>query len=140
MPARTDNLLLFVEDDPIYAEFIRSSIVQARLPLKLHHATTLEQALAYVRGDPPFDDRSAHPMPAIILLDLGLGQSRGFPVLTFLRDNGYLNGEKVRVIILTASERPADLQEALRLGAISYLVKSPFSATLISQVSKFCCA
>jgi len=138
MPGRQDNLLLIVEDDPIYADFIRSSIMQARLPLSLRHVSTLNEALAYVRGDPPWNDRAAHPMPAIILLDLFLSQELGFPVLAFLRENGHLDNEKVRVIIITASDRPEDLQEALRLGAISYLVKSPISTSVTDLVRKFC--
>ena len=62
----------------------------------------------------------------------------GIPVLTYLRDNGYLADEKIRMVILTASDRPADLSEALNLGAISYLIKSPFSDSLINQVRRFC--
>ena len=138
MPAHEDNLLLIVEDDPIYAEFIRSSIVQARLPLNLRHVSTLDEALAYLRGDAAYNDRAAHPMPAIILLDILLGQARGFPVLTYLAENGLLDNEKISVILLTASERPEDLQESLHLGAISYLVKSPFASTITSLVQKFC--
>jgi len=97
----------------------------------------VEQALAYLRGDQPFNDRTAYPMPAIVLLDLRMPEGGGFPVLKFLRENGHLDNEKVRVIMLTASSRPQDLEEALQLGAISYLIKTPVASTIINLVSKF---
>jgi DNA-binding response OmpR family regulator len=138
MAAQEKRLVLIVEDDPIYAEFLRTSISRTGLPLNLLHLATLDQALAYVRGDPPYNDRSAHPMPAIVLLDVVLAQTRGFPVLAFLRDHGHLDDEKTRVIMLAASDRTEDVQEALQLGAISYLVKSPFASTVTNLVRRFC--
>jgi len=136
MPKEPKTILV-VEDDPIYAGFIRSSLLNAGMRLALHHVTTVEQALAYLRGDQPFNDRTAYPMPAIVLLDLRMPEGGGFPVLKFLRENGHLDNEKVRVIMLTASSRPQDLEEALQLGAISYLIKTPVASTIINLVSKF---
>jgi response regulator of citrate/malate metabolism len=138
MASEEKKLLLIVEDDPIYAEFVRSSLAAVLPQLRIRQAATLDQALAYIRGDPPFDDRSKYQMPAIILLDLVLARERGFPVLGFLRENGHLENEKVHVIILTASDRAEDIQQALHLGAISYLVKTPFASTITDLVWKFC--
>ena len=129
--------ILVVEDDPIYAEFIRSSLVTAGLPVILQHVSTLEQAIAYTKGEKPYNDRSVYPLPRIVLLDLHLSTHHGFPFLRFLRDNGFLENQKTRVIMLTASSRTEDLQEALRLGAISYLVKNPIASTIINVVSNF---
>jgi len=137
MPKEKKTILV-VEDDPIYAGFIKTSLLNAGMPLALHHVTTVDQALAYLRGEQlPFKDRSAYPMPAIVLLDLRIPEGGGFPVLKFLRDNGHLDNGKVRVVMLTASSRPQDLQEALQLGAVSYLIKTPVASTIISLVSKF---
>src|SRR5206468_3309869 len=112
MPAE-QKALLIVEDDPTYAAFISSSLGDARLGLRLHHVSTLNDALAYVRGQPPYTDRAAHPFPAIVLLDINLSHDNGFPVLKFLNDHGYLKDEKTRVIMLTASGRPEDIRQAL---------------------------
>jgi CheY-like chemotaxis protein len=136
MPSQNKTLLI-IEDDPIYAGFISSSITDSRLPVNLHHVSTVEAALAYLRGEPPYDDRLAYPLPAIVLLDLNLVQQRGFPVLTYLRENGHLEKGKVRVVMLTASSNPKDLDEAMQSGATSYLIKSPIRSTIIQLVGKF---
>jgi len=40
-------------------------------------------------------------------------------------------------MVLTASERPDDLQQALGLGALSYVIKSPVDSTVVDLVKKF---
>src|SRR5436190_1659617 len=92
--------VLMVEDDPVYAEFVISSVGRAGLPFEVRHVSSVDDALAYVRGEGVYEDRAAHPMPEIVLLDINLGQKRGFPVLRWLRENGYLEEEKVRVVML----------------------------------------
>jgi DNA-binding response OmpR family regulator len=129
--------LLIVEDDPIYAGFVSSCIADGGLPFNVHHVSTLDAGLGYIKGEAPFSDRTAYPMPAIVLLDLHLSLQHGFPLLRFLRENGYLDNEKMRVIMLTASSRAEDFQEALRLGAASYLLKSPFASTITNLLAKF---
>src|SRR5947209_1792998 len=132
-----EKTLLIIEDDSIYAEFIHSSLSTARLPLNLQRVSNVADALAYLRGEPPYQDRTAHPMPTTILLDINLSHQSGFAVLGFLRDHGHLENEKIRVIMLTASDRSEDLQKALQIGAVSYLIKSPLASTIINIVSKF---
>jgi DNA-binding response OmpR family regulator len=130
--------LLVVDDDPTYTEFVCSAIQRANLPVKINRASTLDQGLAYVQGAPPYADRTAYPMPTIVLLDLMLSGAEGFPILKWLSQNGHLDKEKVRVVVLTASDNAFHLQQALQLGAISYVIKSPFPSTVTDLVSKFC--
>ena len=96
----------------------------------------------WIKEDPalwikrPQVDRAACPMPALVMIDIILSSSTGFPVLDWLRENGHLDNEKVRVIMLTSSSRTEHIQEALRLGALSYLVKSPCPDNVIELLSK----
>ena len=129
--------VLLVEDDPIYAEFLVSSIAKSKLLFTVTHLATLDQALAFLRGDAPWSDRRLHPIPAVVLLDLTLGAANGFPVLRWLQEQGELQNEKTRVVMLTASDRSADIQQALDLGALSYLVKSPFADSVLQLLAKF---
>lgn len=129
--------ILLVEDDPIYAGFVQAAIAQRGLPYNVLHVSTIDSALAYIQGEPPYHDRATHPMPAIVLLDLNLSSASGFPVLRWLQEHGDLKDEKVRVVILTASDHPKDTGEALQFGALSYLVKSPSSESIITLLHKF---
>ena len=130
--------LLVVDDDPIYAEFVCSAIDKAQLPVQTRRVTTLQDGLAYVQGTPPYADRAAHPMPEIVLLDLMLSGAEGFPILKWLGQNGDLKNERVRVVVLTASDNAFHLQQALQLGAVSYLIKSSYPSAITNLVSSFC--
>src|SRR6476646_6179780 len=122
MPKNWTHILL-IEDDPIYGEFVKTSILDAHLPVTVGHVTTLDAALAYLRGEPPFNDRIANPMPSIVLLDINLAHQNAFPVLRFLGEHGHLENKSIRVIMLTSSDRQEDFREALKLGAVSFLIK-----------------
>lgn len=65
--------------------------------------------------------------PVVVLLDLHLGQRSGFELLTELRRRA----PEARAIVLTMSAQPRHVAEALRLGAVGYVLKgSPASELL----------
>jgi DNA-binding response OmpR family regulator len=136
-PLTDRKTLLLVEDDPVYAEFIISSLAKSGLPFNPRHIPTLDQALAYLRGEAPYHDRTAYPMPAVVLLDIILSAGSGFPILRWLQEHGKRDKEQTRVVMLTASNRSRDIQQALELGALSYLVKSPLADNVTSLLAKF---
>jgi len=135
-PLAGTNTLLLVEDDPLYAEFLLSSIAKTALPFTLKHVSTLDQALSYVRGDSPYADRLLHPMPAVVLLDINLGGNSGFPLLRWLQEHGQLENEKIRVVMLTASDRAEDIHQGLKFGALSYVLKSPLPDSVINLLAR----
>lgn len=63
--------------------------------------------------------------PDLILLDLILPKMHGFEVLKALKES--LATKNIPVIILTNLEEIKDVEEALKLGATTYLVKSQYS-------------
>lgn len=80
-----------------------------------------EQAVAYLGGEGAYADREAHPLPALLLLDLKLPRRSGFEVLEWLRGRPGLR--RLPVVVLTSSREPRDVDRAADLGANSYLVK-----------------
>ena len=68
--------------------------------------------------------------PDVVLLDLRLGQRSGFELLEELRKRGM----QLRVIVLTMSDQPRHLAEALRLGAWGYLLKGSASSEVLQAV------
>jgi CheY-like chemotaxis protein len=89
-------------------------------------------ALAYLAGEGVYADRTAHPLPNVIFLDLNLPYLTGLQVLEWIR----LRPEFARivVIILTSSNEISDLRRAYELGANSYVVK-PSSANDLLQIA-----
>ena len=73
----------------------------------------------------------ARLLPDIVLLDLRLGQRSGFELLTEIQRRAI----PVRVIVLTMSDQPRHVAEALRYGAMGYLLKGSSGAELLQAVA-----
>lgn len=73
--------------------------------------------------------------PDLVLLDLRLPRKDGFEVLKLLKEDK--RTEDIPIIILTNLEGAEDIQEALSLGATTYLVKSDYDIDeVIEKIEK----
>jgi len=73
--------------------------------------------------------------PDLIILDLVLPKIHGFEVLKTLKKDK--ETKDIPVIILTNLERPKDVEQALDLGATTYLVKTNYGLEdVIDKVKK----
>lgn len=68
--------------------------------------------------------------PAVLLLDLQLGQRSGFELLTQAQQRRLTT----RTIVLTMSAQPRHVAEALRLGASGYVLKGASAAELMTAI------
>ncbi len=68
--------------------------------------------------------------PAVLLLDLQLGQRSGFELLTQVQRRRLTT----RTIVLTMSAQPRHVAEALRLGASGYVLKGASAAELMGAI------
>jgi len=78
-----------------------------------------QEAVDYLSGSPPFDDRTRHPLPALLLIDLHMPRMDGFDLLAWLIEKGF----QIPAVVLTSSCLQSDVQRARQLGAAEYLVK-----------------
>ncbi|MRG98523.1 response regulator [Polyangium spumosum] len=119
---RTDELgVLVVEDDSTDVLMIRRAFKKSHLLNPLHVVDNGDAAVDYLAGRPPYDDRTQHPLPALILLDLKLPRRSGLEVLEWLRSQPGLR--RIPVVMLTSSMESTDVRRAYDLGCNSYLVK-----------------
>jgi CheY-like chemotaxis protein len=125
-------MILIVEDDPYDSKLILRSVRKARI---LNPTRLLEDgasAIAYLAGEPPYDDRDTYPLPVVLLLDLKLPRKSGLEVLEWLRVQPALS--RLPVVVLTSSAESSDINRAYDLGANSYLVKPVDSAALVDML------
>src|SRR4029079_15903319 len=80
-----------------------------------------EEAIAYLRGEGTYGDRKQFPFPTVMLLDLNMPKKNGFEVIAWVRAQPVL--KRLPIVILTASMRSEDVEQAFDLGATSFLVK-----------------
>lgn len=128
-PAPPASILL-VDDDQNDVLLVQRAIQKAGLSYALIHRKDGEEAIDYLSGKPPYSDRSKHPLPTLVLLDIKMPKMTGFDVLTWLQHRPEL--ARIPVVILTASVREEDQVEAKKLGAVGYRTKPVDFADLIA--------
>jgi len=115
------QVILVVEDDPNDIILIERAFRKARVVNPLQFVRDGDQAVDYLDGRPPFEDRERHPLPTLILLDLKLPRRSGLEVLEWLK--GHPELRRIPTLVLTSSRESSDVSRAYDLGANSYLLK-----------------
>jgi CheY-like chemotaxis protein len=115
--------VLVAEDEPTDALILRIAFEQAGIPLSLVVVGDGEEAVNYLCGNPPYTDRSVHPIPVLILLDLKMPRMTGFDVLAWLASRP--DFKHVPAIIFSSSSEEQDVSRARQIGARDYFIKPP---------------
>lgn len=119
--ASTTALNVLGVDDSNDDLFFLERALSKRADLRLvATAADGEEAIAYLRGEGKFSDRTRWPAPDLMLLDLKMPERDGFAVLEWLRANPQT---KLRVFVFTSSLSAADRSRALELGANEFYIK-----------------
>jgi CheY-like chemotaxis protein len=132
MPELQPTILL-VEDNEEDVFLLRRALRKAAVSCSLQVATDGEEAIDYLAGKGTFTDRSRHPAPSLVLLDLKLPYVNGFEVLAWIATQRAC--KDLRVIILTSSGEEPDRAKAEQFGIQEYFLKPP-SPELITRVAQ----
>jgi CheY-like chemotaxis protein len=127
-------LILIAEDDENDVFLIKRAMHQAQFENPLQVVRNGEEAIAYLKGEPPFDAREKFPIPSLVLLDLKMPRKNGFEVLEWIRQHAEFNS--LAVVVLTSSQESTDINRAYALGANSYLVKPANFLSLVDMINR----
>ena len=128
------KMILVAEDDPTDAFFLQRAFAKTGTPVGLKFVRDGQEAIDYLRGESPFGDRAANPMPQLLLLDLKMPRLNGFEVLHWLKTQPGL--KRLLVIVFSSSAETGDINRAYDLGANSYLVKPHATEQLLELVNR----
>ncbi len=118
MPTR--KWILLVESDARDADLTLHTLASGAVPPAVVLARDAAQALDCLRGRNELAAR--YPgLPAVVLLELKLGNSDGWEVLREVKGDARL--AMIPVVVFTASRATADLVRSYRLGANGYVIK-----------------
>lgn len=110
--------ILLVEDSPTDIMLTRRALKRAKLDNRMFVATTGDEALRYLRREPPHTDA---PRPDLILLDLNLPVLPGREVLKVIKGDPELR--TIPVIVLTTSKDDRVIADVYNLHANCYIAK-----------------
>ena len=128
--------ILLVEDNPSDVQLLRRAFSKAGVETPVKTVKNGDEAVAYLEGESPFDNRAEHPYPGIVILDLKLPRRSGFEVLEWIRTRN--NETKLLpVVVLSSSSIAKDVNRAYALGANSYLAKPYKSSEFVELAQRF---
>lgn len=109
---------LLVEDDEDHAALVLRSLQKSRVANEVDHVDDGAKALAYVRQEDEYSEKSR---PDVILLDLKLPKLDGHEVLRQIKEDPRFRD--IPIVVLTTSKSESDRHRAYDEYANSYLVK-----------------
>ena len=125
------TIILHAEDDPNDVMLVGLAFRKAGISAALRVVSDGEQVIEYLSGQGPYSDRHAHPLPALLLLDLKLPRRSGLEVLTWIRNRDELR--RLPVVMLTSSGQATDVNRAYDIGVNSFVVKPSVLDELITM-------
>ena len=127
--------VLVVEDSPDDVVFFMDIMKKAGLPNPVAVVRDGAEAIAYLKGQDAFADRTKYPVPEVMFLDLRMPRVNGFEVLEWLQEQPHL--KNILLVAVSHSNEIKDVNRAYNLGAHSFLVKPVQRLDLINLVSHF---
>ena len=113
--------ILIAEDDENDAIILERALRKAGFVNPIHFCLDGTQVLEYLCGKDQYGDRKKFPFPRILITDLKMPKMGGIEILKWLYHHPECN--LIPKIVFTASKLEADIQEAYKWGANSYMVK-----------------
>jgi len=122
MATRNTTTFLLVEDSLDDAYLVELEFTKAP-HLRLRHVRDGQEAIDYLKGAPPYNDRTQYPMPNVILLDLKMPRVGGFDFLHWRHTESRDDFRLIPVIVMSGSNLQQDVKRAYELGANIYMSK-----------------
>lgn len=126
--------ILLVEDNEDDIFLMKRALKAANFDNPLAVVTDGQQAVDYLSGAAEYADRTQHPLPCLVLLDMKLPYLNGLDVIEWIRQKSSLR--TLLVVFLTSSSSEMDIDRAYRLGANAFLVKPP----TVEKLTEMLCA
>lgn len=114
-------VLLIVDDDSSDLLLIERAFRQNGINDEIHCLDSGPKAIAYLKGEGEYADRSRFPYPSLVMTDLKMPGKDGFSVLEHIKDNP--QWQMIPVLVLSGSDDTDDVKRAYCMGASCYVKK-----------------
>ena len=114
-------LILVAEDDANDVFFLRRAFQRAEVKCQIVDVPNGQEAIHYLQGTTPYQNREDFPFPQLLVLDLKMPLVNGFDLLAWLKSRPELT--ELPALVLSSSAHDEDVRRARNLGAREYHVK-----------------
>ncbi len=123
MPSKETRpvIVLMAEDDEDDLLLARDAFDECDSDIDLHSVGDGQELMDYLKGRNGFAERSKHPLPGLILLDLNMPRKDGREALAEMKADPLLR--RIPVIVFTTSKAEEDVRESYELGVSSFISK-----------------
>lgn len=129
-------VVLLVEDDDFDVELVKVALARSPGEIHLIRVKDGDNAIDYLTGAAPYQDRKKYPLPVTMLLDIKLPRRSGLEVLQWLRAQENTM-RRLPTVMLTSSSHKADINRAFEHGANAYLTKPESVRDLTTLLGEF---
>jgi CheY-like chemotaxis protein len=126
--------ILVVDDSPDDVLILEHALERAGVEGPIHVCRDGLEAIDYLKGKGPYEDREAFPFPQMMISDVKMPRCSGLELLKWLRTHPKCS--VVPVIMLSTSAMEADVEQAYQLGAHTYFQKPSHLATLVKLLKE----
>jgi len=113
--------ILIVDDDEHFLLFAERAFRLNGVTDPIQKVHSGSEAIAYMKGDGKFADRTIYKYPTFIMIDLKMPNGDGFSVLQHFK--AHPQWAIIPTVVLSSSTDLDDIKKAYMLGASSYHVK-----------------
>jgi CheY-like chemotaxis protein len=117
-PKRMKRILL-IDDDKICTFLCSKTLERMGIAEEIHIAANGKEGIDLLNAH----FRNSGTLPDIILLDLSMPVMDGFGFLEAFNTLSLVNKELIKIIIVTSSANPGDMNKARGMGVEHYLIK-----------------
>lgn len=127
--------ILFIDDDPITLMLCKMVIKKASFSNEIATAKNGEEALQYFNTLNQLDSNNEFKkLPQLIFLDLNMPVMGGWEFLDSFSTSDYADYNKTKVIILSSTIDPEDLEKSKKYPMVVDFLSKPISKEMLEYV------
>lgn len=129
MPEKKTIVILIADDDAEDRMLVKDALEESRLKNNMHFVENGEELMDYLHHRGKYADKTQHPTPGLILLDLNMPKKDGREALKEIKADEHLR--LIPVVVLTTSKAEEDILKTYDLGVSSFITKPVTFASLV---------
>jgi CheY-like chemotaxis protein len=127
------NLIMCIDDDPIALMLLKKVINKAQFSKEIITAQNGEEALDFFKSQKKTPPNSIS-LPQLIFLDLNMPVMAGWEFLDHFNTAEYLNFNKIKVIVLSSSIDPEDINKSKTYPIVIDFLAKPITTSMLDYL------